>query len=69
MEHHGSTSALPRNAKGSLVWPKVRSGPLVAGGILTGIGAATWRSHPNAQVRLVRRQGHGGQPRLWASER
>jgi hypothetical protein len=80
-------------------WPQVRSGPLVAGGILVGIGAvaamagaavagthvvaatrawikeletppgqlarlrweqakaaaATWREHPNAKVRLVRR--------------
>ena len=84
-------------------WPRVRSGPLVAGGTLIGIGAAvamagvavagthvvaatrawikeletppgelarlrweqaktaaaagaaTWRKHPNAQVRLVRR--------------
>jgi len=88
-------------------WPQVRSGPLVAGGILIGVGAvvamvgvavagthlaaatrawikeletppdqlarlrweqakaaaaagaATWRGHPNAGVRLVRRDSSG----------
>jgi hypothetical protein len=86
-------------------WPQVKSGPLIAGGVLIGIGAvvalaglavagshvvaatrawikeleippsqlarlkweqaktaaasgaSTWREHPNAQVRLVRRAG------------
>jgi|ERR1700679_733673 hypothetical protein len=89
-------------------WPKLESGPLIAGGILVGIGAVvalagltvagshvvaasrawireletppsqvarlkweqaktaavsganTWREHPNAKVRLVRRSGDGG---------
>ena len=89
-------------------WPKLESGPLLAGGILVGIGAVvalagltvagshvvaatrawikeletppsqiaklrweqaktaaasganTWREHPNAQVRLVRRSANGG---------
>jgi hypothetical protein len=102
MARHEDTSEPARNPTGPMVWPKVRSGPLVAGGILTGIGAvtamagvavagthlaaatrawmkeletspgqlarlrweqaktavatgaATWRGHPNAQVRLVR---------------
>jgi hypothetical protein len=89
-------------------WPKLESGPLLAGGILVGIGAVvalagltvagshvvaatrawikeletppsqiarlrweqaktaavsganTWREHPNAKVRLVRRGANGG---------
>jgi hypothetical protein len=103
MAHHEGTPEPARNQTDLLGWPQVRSGPLVAGGILTGIGAvvamagvtvagthvvavtrawikeletppgrlarlrweqaktaaaagaATWRRHPNAQVRLVRR--------------
>jgi hypothetical protein len=65
MTHLESTSPPARNPADSLVWPQVRSGPLVVGGILTGIGAAaagaaTWRGHPNAQVRLVRRASSAG---------
>jgi hypothetical protein len=89
-------------------WPRLESGPLIAGGILVGIGAVvaltgltvagshvvaatrtwikeletppsqlaklkweqaktaavsganTWREHPNAKVRLVRRSANGG---------
>jgi hypothetical protein len=103
MAHHEGTPEPARNPTDRLGWPQVRSGPLVVGGILTGIGAvvamagvavagthvvaatlawvkeletppgqlarlrweqaktaaaagaATWRGHPNAQVRLVRR--------------
>jgi hypothetical protein len=103
MAHHEGTPEPSRNPTDRLGWPQVRSGPLVVGGILTGIGAvvamagvavagthvvaatlawvkeletppgqlarlrweqaktaaaagaATWRGHPNAQVRLVRR--------------
>jgi hypothetical protein len=101
MADNGETAGRP-----AADWPEVRSGPLVAGGILIGIGAvmaiagaaiagthvatatrawlkdletppgqvarlkweqaktaaaagtATWRDHPNAQVRLVRRASH-----------
>ena len=103
MAHNESTSEAAQNPTDLLGWPQVRSGPLVVGGILTGIGAAVamvgvavagkhvvaatlawakelepppgqlarlrweqaktaastgaaaWRGHPNAQVRLVRR--------------
>lgn len=98
MAHDNGTDSRPAGS-----WPQVRSGPLVVGGILVGIGAmaaiaglavagthvaaatrawlkeletppselarlkweqaktaaasgaATWRDHPNAKVRLVRR--------------
>jgi hypothetical protein len=103
MTHRDRTSDPGRNSTDQLVWPQVRSAPLMVGGILTGIGAvtamagvavagthvvaathtwikdletppgqlarlrweqaktaaaagaATWRGHPNAKVRLVRR--------------
>ena len=38
MAHHEGTPETARNAM-DRVWPQVRSGPLVVGGILTGIGA------------------------------
>ena len=38
MAHHEGTPEPARNPT-HLGWPQVRSGPLVAGGILTGIGA------------------------------
>jgi hypothetical protein len=105
--HNDGTSEAARNPTDLLGWPQVRSGPLVAGGILTGIGAAlamagvaiagthvvaatrawvkeaepppgrlarlrweqaktaaaagaaAWRGHPNARVRLVRRASAG----------
>jgi hypothetical protein len=108
MAHHDGTSEPARSAGDLPVWPKVRTGPLMAGGILAGIGAlvamagvavagthvvastrawvkeletppgqlarlrweqaktaaaagaATWRRHPNAQVRLVRRISSAG---------
>ncbi len=108
MAHHQGTPEPARNLTHRLGWPQVRSGPLVAGGILAGIGAvaamagaavagthvvaatrawieeqetppgqlarlrweqaktaaatgaATWREHPNAQVRLVRRPSSAG---------
>jgi hypothetical protein len=108
MAHHEGTSEPARNPTHLLGWPQVRSGPLLAGGILAGIGAvlamaglavagthvvaatrawvkelepppgqlarlrweqakaaaaagaATWRGHPNAQVRLVRRASSAG---------
>jgi 4-hydroxy-3-methylbut-2-en-1-yl diphosphate synthase IspG/GcpE len=108
MAHHEVTSEPARNPTDLLGWPQVRSGPLMVGGILTGIGAvvamagmtiagthmvaatlawvkelepppgqlarlrweqaktaaaagaATWRGHPNAQVRLVRRASSTG---------
>jgi hypothetical protein len=110
MAHHQGTPGPARKPTHLLVWPQVRSGPLVIGGILTGIGAvvatagvalagthvaaatrawikelepppgqltrlrweqakaaaaagtATWRGHPNAQVRLVRRVSSAGRP-------
>jgi ABC-type transporter Mla maintaining outer membrane lipid asymmetry permease subunit MlaE len=105
MERHEGTALNPTDR---LVWPQVRSGPLVAGGVLTGVGAvlamagavvagthvlaatrawikeletppsqfarlrweqaktaaaagaATWRGHPNAQIRLVHRASSAG---------
>jgi ABC-type transporter Mla maintaining outer membrane lipid asymmetry permease subunit MlaE len=39
MEHHESTPMPAHNPTDPLVWPRVRSGPLVIGGVLTGIGA------------------------------
>jgi hypothetical protein len=109
MERHQGTAP---NSTAPLVWPQVRSGPLVVGGILTGVGAvlaiagaavagthmltatrawikeldtppgqlallrweqaktaaaagaATWRGHPNAQVRVSRRWPSPGQGEL-----
>jgi hypothetical protein len=40
MAHHDATSELAQNTTDQLGWPGVRSGPLVAGGILAAIGAA-----------------------------
>ena len=39
MAHHQGTPEPARNLTHRLGWPQVRSGPLVAGGILAGIGA------------------------------
>jgi hypothetical protein len=108
MTHHKGTPEPARNPTDQLGWPQVRSGPLMVGGILTGIGAvvamagvavagthlvgasrawikelepppgqlarlrweqaktaattgaAAWRGHPNARVRLVRRASSAG---------